>query len=185
MNHHINLWIPGSWAQWKGRNRNMAIVKILTPIYSCENPTLIITIVTVKHQEIEWYGVVSELYQWSWYKNSCSGQEVCQNPYFTPCFSCLIKDSSYNPTSSSIKQDFIVCLCTLTQHVDDGKPWTYINWDQKVFNCPVSHYNFPPKIKKGNADYQQEGMDELHCKSWDTSEPESWNYTYHTECSRF
>lgn len=29
---------------------------------ACENPTLIIPIVTMKHQEIEWYSVVSELY---------------------------------------------------------------------------------------------------------------------------
>lgn len=28
--YHINLWVPGSWAQVKGRNKNIIIVKMLT-----------------------------------------------------------------------------------------------------------------------------------------------------------
>lgn len=29
--YHINLWTPGSWYQWKGRNKNIHKVKILIP----------------------------------------------------------------------------------------------------------------------------------------------------------
>ena len=100
--------IPMKWPKQKHHHSKDIDTNIK---HSCEKPFFTILTITVKHQEIEWYCVISELYQWSWYKNSSSSQKVCQYPYFASKFPCLEKSSSYNP-SNWIRKECLPRPCT-------------------------------------------------------------------------
>lgn len=83
------LMSPTEWPEQKHHHCENIYTNIQHP---CEIPTSTFIIITVKHQEEEWYGVVSELYQRSWYKNHSSSHKVRQYPYFITKFPCLAED---------------------------------------------------------------------------------------------